>query len=382
MDRKALRLLPICLPLFAHAQSFTQTFGGMNAQDGLGAWPSTNGFTVAVRQLGAEASGTYTASLARTNSSGGVEENLPLGPTAFAFMQNVVNAEDGSVFVLGSQLREAPMGHDGAIMHLESDGTPIWSHVDVQDGMQQYYAGACLPDGGIVACGVSSNDTGHDALIVRYNADGEVVWRHTEPGSDEAEALGLAVQGQDLMITGRRANFSGHDDVLAMRMSLDGAVVWSTTFGFSNDETGRAVVSDGNGAFTLAGWTDSFGAFDQSSQRRTEHIYLLSIDLNGDTLWTRTIGDTLYDQRAYDLERTIDGDLLICGERATSGLSDALLLRTSSNGDTEWLRVLDLGKEERLTHALPLGDGVLTTGWSFGPYGRQVLFIKRNELGN
>lgn len=147
-------------------------------------------------------------------------------------------------------------------------------------------------------------------------------------------------------------------------------------------DVGRAAVVAAPGTVVVAGWTNSVGAFDVTSQRRPYHAYLAAFDTDGDTLWTRAIGDTTYDQRAYAMIPAVNGDFYLVGERGTSALSDAVLMRISSQGVVVWQRVLDLGKEERFTHLAALPDAVLATGWSFGEFGRQVLFVKRSADGN
>ena len=69
------------------------------------------------------------------------------------------------------------------------------------------------------------------------------------------------------------------------------------------------------------------------------------------------------------------------GERIDQGRSDALLIRRTSSGAPVWERSIDTGKEERLVNVLPMADGMLGTGWSFGEFGRQLLVIRRNADG-
>jgi outer membrane protein assembly factor BamB len=166
-----------------------------------------------------------------------------------------------------------------------------------------------------------------------------------------------------------------------MRLTMDGTVIWSNTTGGAGHEIARAVVSLGSGTFVAAGYTNSYGSFDPETQQIRDHIYLIAFNLNGDTLWTRAIGDTQHHRQAHALAVAPDGDLVFAGEQSTSASSDVFLHRSTSNGNTIWQRTLDTGKEERILHILPLPDAFVCTGWSFGPYGRQVLFIRRNGEG-
>lgn len=363
------------------AQSFTQTFGPLYAQDGVGAQQTASGFIVSSREF-MPATSRYSAAQYATSSSGAIQSTTPLDLPVSAFLHDVVNAADGSAMLVGSVLTNDEVDHDGLIVKVLANGTVVWLNRPLLPGSQQYYGGAMLPDGGIVVCGTERVDHGHEVHVVRFNASGSLLWSHTEASDTDAEAHGITVSGNDILITGRQTSFSGGADVLLMRMSLDGAVHWTLASGGDGNEEGRAVIDIGAGAFISAGWTNSYGAFDTTSQRIPDHAYLIAFDLDGDTLWTETLGDTLFDRRCFAMERAANGDLLLSGERnSTIGTSDALLMRTNASGELQWERTIDTGKEERITHLLPLADGLVGTGWSFGPFGRQVLFIRRNDQG-
>lgn len=169
--------------------------------------------------------------------------------------------------------------------------------------------------------------------------------------------------------------------MLFARLDLDGNLIWSTTLGGSALEEARALVAMGNGQFVAAGWTTSYGAFNPTLNAIPAHVHLVAVDLQGDTLWTKTFGNADLEHRAYALTLAANGDLLLAGEVGTLGRSDALIQRLTPSGNMIWERTLDTGKEERIVHLLPFNDGFIGTGRSFGEFGRQVLFIRRNNDG-
>lgn len=366
--------------LHVHAQSFTQTFGPLYAQDGVGAQVIPSGYIIVAREF-IPAFAMYGARQHTANASGVLQNSASVDLPGSTFLQDVVNAADGSAILVGSVLTEDGVDHDGIIVKVQTNGNVVWATIPDEPGAQQYFGGAMLSDGGVVICGVSDPGDGHDVLVVRFDPLGAVVWSHTEPSATDGEAYAIVVSGNDIIVTGRQMTSGGHADVLLMRMDLDGGVIWSTTSGGDADEEGRALVRIGSDTFVSAGWTDSYGAFDTTSQRIPDHAYLIAFDLDGDTLWTETVGDTLLDRRCFAMERAPNGDLLLSGERGSTGLSDAMLIRTNSSGVPIWERSIDTGKEERITHLIPLADGFVGTGWSFGPFGKQVLFIRRNGDG-
>ncbi|MFN3875906.1 MAG: hypothetical protein ACK4L7_08350, partial [Flavobacteriales bacterium] len=160
-------------------------------------------------------------------------------------------------------------------------------------------------------------------------------------------------------------------------------VAWTSSWGGVRNEIGRAVLPLGPGAFVLAGTTDSDVPLDITENRRKDHIYLVAFDLNGDSLWTRAIGDTLFDRRAFGMAAAPNGDLIVVGERGQAhGASDALAYRIAPTGTVVWQRAWDTGKEERLLAVRALADGFIACGWSFGEASRQTLLIRRNANGD
>ncbi|MBL7952342.1 MAG: hypothetical protein JNM62_11560 [Flavobacteriales bacterium] len=352
----------------------------MYAQDGIGIQNSSHGPVVVAREFDPVQLG-YGTTLHTMLDNGSIGSSSNLGTPYTMFAQDVVNAPDGSAMIIGSVLSPEASGHDGLVVNLDPNGAVLWTSVIELPGSQQFTAGTMLPDGGVALCGFENTGDGHDVLVVRLNASGDLLWSHTETGPTEAEAHGITAEGGDLVITGRELTFSGNDDVLLMRMDLQGTMIWSHTFGGDGNDVGRSVASIGGSIFITAGWTDSFGTFDETTQHIPLHYYLIAFDLQGDTLWTTALGDTLHDRRGFDLVLGVDNDLLLAGERGTSALSDATLMRVTTGGVLVWERAIDTGKEERLSHILPLPDGSLCTGWSFGPFGRQVLFVRRDHNG-
>lgn len=363
------------------AQSFTQTFGARAAQDGIGAWSSPSGLNIMVRQFEV-GSHRYASSRYSTSATGSMLNTTPLPGSTDQFLQNTVAAPDGGAFAVGSRLRGEPSHHDPLVIKLSAVGDVIWTTEPELPGPQQLFGGCSMPDGGAVFCGTNAEGGMHQAYVVRLSSSGAPLWSYTLATPTPTEAFAAALDGDALVLTGRQATFSGTDDMLLFRMTTGGDLLWSSSFGGSAMDVGRAAVVPSPGTVVVAGWTNSVGAFDVSSQRRPYRAYLAAFDSEGDTLWTRAIGDTTYDQRAYALIPAINGDFYLAGERATSALSDAVLMRITAQGAVVWQRVLDLGKEERFTQATPLADGVVATGWSFGEFGRQVLFVKRSPDGN
>lgn len=367
-------------PFHTVAQSFTQTYGDLGTQDGLGTWIVGSGYRIAVRTVD-PATARIGTQLYTMSASGALLSTVEVVLDDRFFPQRLLPSVEGHAFLIGSSIANSNTDHNGAVVRLAPSGEVEWVAVPELQGAQQYWGGVVLADGGVLVCGVHGEDNDHDPLVTLFNSEGNVVWSQVHEGPTDAEAYAVATDGIHILVTGRERTFSGNDDVFLMRMDLDGSVVWNNTLGGAGNELARAIVSSGGGGFVVAGHTNSYGVPDPETQQIRDHAYLAAIDLNGDTLWTRSIGDGTYHRQAYELVEAPGGDLVFAGELSTSASSDALLHRMTPNGTTIWERIVDTGKEERLIHALPLADAFVCTGWSFGPFGRQLLFIRRNAEG-
>lgn len=376
----------LCIVVHAaslNAQGFMLEFGPALAQDGVGVAAIPSGFAVGLRMYSTNPQRHLTG-LWHVGANGAPQGLDTINAlSGSSFLQALSPGIGDALFMAGSIIAPGDHEHDGFVLKRQGDGAIAWIARPALPGDEHYLAVHALADGGAVACGVRASGSGHDALISRFSGDGQILWTVTDGFELDEEAHGLAVQGGDIIVVGRQMNFGGTSDAWLARLDLDGAVIWTTSWGGVAQETGRAIASMGPGAFVLAGSTNSYGTYDQTEQRVKENIYLVAFDLNGDSLWTRAIGDTLYDQRALCLSTASNGDLLIGGERGTiNGISDSFAARVSGSGNLIWQRTWDLGKEERLLgmHALP--DGFITTGWAFGELSRQVTLIRRDPNGN
>lgn len=364
-------------------QGFSIEHGAPLAQDGVGVVPVADGFLVGVRDF-ALSPATHGIAIWKAGPDGSDQSTTTVETLAGQlFVQGFIASADGGQFLFGSVIPEGEHEHDGFVIKRGADGSIIWSIASALPSDDHFLGAAALADGGLAVCGTTNANGNHDALMARFSPDGALLWSVSEGFESDEEAYAMAVQGNDLLVTGRQLNFGGTGDAWFARVTTDGNVLWTTSWGGIGDDIGRAIIANGPGSFVMAGTTDSYGSYDQSEHRIKRNIYLIAMDLNGDSLWTQAIGDTLFDHQAFSLAAAPNGDLLIAGERATiAGESDSYALRTDANGALIWERAWDLGKEERLLVIADLPDGFVAAGWAFGDLARQVALVRRDANGN
>ena len=156
-------------------------------------------------------------------------------------------------------------------------------------------------------------------------------------------------------------------------------IEWEDIFGGVNNDKGYSVQETSDGGYILAGYTYSFGTGESD-------VYLIKLDSNGDTIWTKTYGGDSYDV-GYSVQETSDGGYIIVGYTYSfgAGESDVYLIKTDSNGNVLWTKTFggasyDMGYSVQETS----DGGYIITGYtdSFGAGGSDVYLIKTDSNGN
>lgn len=121
-------------------------------------------------------------------------------------------------------------------------------------------------------------------------------------------------------------------DVYLLKLDANFEKEWSFAYGGTNIDGANSVIQLNNGRFLIAGYSNSFnnGGYD---------IYLICTDENGQFIWEKTIGGDDWDF-AHDLILTYDNKILLCGETYSygNGNADAYLIKIDENADTLFTR--------------------------------------------
>jgi regulation of enolase protein 1 (concanavalin A-like superfamily) len=112
-------------------------------------------------------------------------------------------------------------------------------------------------------------------------------------------------------------------------------VIWTKTYGGWAVDQGFGICSTTDGGFVLTGQSNSYGTQSQALVVKT--------DSNGDTLWTNNYGGYGWDQ-GNSIQQTSDGGYVVAGWTTSYGDPfAAYLIRTDSAGDTLWTRTYITG---------------------------------------
>ena len=239
-------------------------------------------------------------------------------------------------------------------------------------------------DGGYVVAGMTDpfGTLQFDVYLIKTDSLGTVIWYTTYGGSlaDGGYCVQQTLDGGYIIVGFTQSFGVGYDDVYLVKTDSLGNLMWDATYGDSLlYEYGYSVQQTSDGGYVVAGHFS--GLIDMDTE-----VYLVKTNSLGDTLWTKTYGDSAY-QQGNSVVETQDGGYIIAGENGFtfgSDSSDVYLVKTDSLGDTLWTRsfggnLLDRGYSVQQT----LDGGYIIAGEteSFGAGSTDVYLIKTDSAG-
>jgi hypothetical protein len=239
----------------------------------------------------------------------------------------------------------------------------------------------CTQDNKLILVGSLTDQNGNkDVLLAKTDSDGNLIWQKTfgGPMTDFATDV-IELEDGSLMLFGTTQSFgAGPISMYVIKTDANGNELWSRTFGGDGADGGSELLQVNSNEVMLLGFTNSFGAGDRD-------VYLQSVSLAGDSLWSTTVGGAAYEE-SQAIARTSDGGYIMSNHSASEEPNHSLLAtKLDMNGATVW---------EHHFGTIPYhegGEGVLADSQgnyvlvgrtnSFGN-DEQVYFIKTNADGN
>lgn len=133
------------------------------------------------------------------------------------------------------------------------------------------------------------------------------------------------------IVTGYTGSFTnGNSDVLISKVHNTGWEMWTKHIGGINNDIGKAIIQTFDSALVIAGYTNSFGNGGYDG-------YLIKINRNGDTIWTKTFGGNDWDV-FNSLQITSDSGFVMVGYTYSNskGGKDIWIVKTDSLGNLQW----------------------------------------------
>jgi hypothetical protein len=292
-------------------------------------------------------------------------------------------------------------------------GDTIWSRVFV--GLKGSLANCVreVNSDGYIVAGETFTKYGEvirDFLAIRVTASGDTIWTRTYGDSvkfgskhDNTDTVlhtdnfasdvirtsdgGFVFLGSKLVVLpecpclscppcSSNYNLSRGAWALLIKTDASGHVQWSKQYGKGFSFGSSILQTDDNG-FIILGET-------ANSESSSYKIWLVRTNSVGDTLWSRTFGDSLASY-GRQIVKTLDGGYAIIGERnGPTGGSQFWLLKTNAGGDTTWTRYYGNGSKVNGSQSLHItsDSGYILTGQNGDSNSNKLWVIRTNSYGD
>jgi len=144
----------------------------------------------------------------------------------------------------------------------------------------------------------------------------------------EAKAM-IQTRDGGFAITGFIQSYKGgSSDVYVVKLDGNGKTEWTRSVGGPKDEEGSSIVQTKDGGYAIAGYTNSYGAGG-------EDVYVVKLDKTGNVKWTKTLGGKS-DDRGFSIIEAKDGGLVIAGSSDSYKVEYEYIIKLDSQGNVKW----------------------------------------------
>jgi hypothetical protein len=143
----------------------------------------------------------------------------------------------------------------------------------------------------------------------------------------ETKENGFLILGESYSFT------NGSQDIYIQKSDKKGLPMWIKNYGGKHKDYAGDVLRLKENGYIIVGTTDNYGITE------TPNVYILRINENGDTIWTKSYG-TDFGDYGYSIVESNNNDYLITGMtfEYSTGKRHILLLKIDSNGNQKWIK--------------------------------------------
>ncbi|MGI8892902.1 MAG: T9SS type A sorting domain-containing protein [Bacteroidia bacterium] len=363
------------------AQTFQKTYGGTNGDSGSSVQQTSDGGYVITGSATNFGAGNTDVYLIKTDAGGNTLWTKTFGGTDVDVGNSVQQTADGGYVIAGTTWSFGAGINDVYLIKTNSVGDTLWTktfggtNIDFGSCVQQTADGGYIIAGHTQSFGAGLNDV----YLIKTDSVGDTLWTKTFGGtSDDLGSFVKQTADGGYIIAGQTLSFvAGNRDVYIIKTNAFGDTLWTKSFGIDSTESGHSIQQTSDGGYIIVGRTLNYGVGNTD-------VYLIKTDTGGNTLWTKTFGDTLEDEYGQSVQQTSDGGYIIAG-RTTANNWDVLLIKTDAGGNSLWTKTFGGNGQDNGFSVQETADGgyiIAANTTSFGAGYIDVYLIKTDSLGN
>jgi hypothetical protein len=290
--------------------------------------------------------------------------------------------ENGGYLFIGTLDNPETNSEDIWLVELDVTGEMIWQEIYGGDGADRGMRVIADSTAGYLLAGYtrSYGTGGFDAWLIKIDSSGRIEWQKTYGESLDDYALDvIPTKDGGYVVAGSTTDMlEEKDDLWVFNVDSEGNIGWETILGDFDHDKARSIKPTADGGYIVAGYTV------QSLDSHYD-LWLIKLDNEGDSLWSRTYGGDERDVAQW-IQVTSDDNFLVMGyNESLHGNRDIWIIKTDSEGNI--INSTTFGGEYgEYGHILnKTNDGnYIITGYteSFGALGWDLLMLKIDGNGD
>ncbi len=340
--RRALLAWVALVPLAAGTPTaqtmWTKTYGGSADDAAASCWQTDDGGFVAVGFTASYGAGNEDTWLVKTDTWGDTVWTRTYGGAGEDYAYAVRQTVDGGWIVVGWTDSFGGGGYDVWLLRTDAFGDTVWTRTyDAGADEKATYVQQTADKGYVIAAQTNAAGAGgQDLWLIKTDSLGDTLWTRVLGGRGHDWPC-YVVQTFDggYILTGRiELPIPRYIDVWLVKTDASGDTVWTRSYGGEGVDWGVSVEQTSDSGYVVGAWSSSFAG----PPNFCADGWVLKTNAEGDTVWTRVYGGDGTDQ-ACRAQQTEDGGYAIVGLSDSYGADiDAWLVKTDESGDTVWTR--------------------------------------------
>ena len=294
--------------------------------------------------------------LIKTDAQGTILWEKEYGGEEDAFFSSIIQTREGEYVLLGEIAASYQRNEtDLYLLKIDGEGNELWSRTFGGRGMDLGKMVRQTTDGGYILVGDQADEhpTGSvyesNLYLIKTDAEGNLVWSRTY--GDEILYLGWGVaQTPDggYVLTGWEANTYDDRDVILIKADESGEVEWSRTWDLGERDGGFDLILSSDGYIVIA--------CIQSMGTGAPSAVLLKVDLDGNEIWNKLIGEGGIGNTFWHLVEDADGGYVMAGDThlgkepgTGKDIHGGLMIKTDADGEILWQHVFSREAYEQVS---------------------------------
>lgn len=301
--------------------------------------------------------------------------------------RSIIETSDGGFIIAGYTYSFSADLSDIYLIKTDSSGIPAWSNLYGGPGFD--YANDIIEtnDHGFLVTGYTTSwgAGNEDVFVLKTDSSGNEIWMNYFGGLQSERATSvIQTSDEDYVLCGFTESYSqGEDDVYIIKLDANGDSLWTRTFGNQNSNFANDLIETQNGELVIVGTTGSFPL--QGGGNRD--IYVIKTDPDGNQLWTKTIGESNYKNWGNSICMNSENGFYISGNADITyyNLYDVYVTKTDSMGNYNWGKRIGEGTLYDYGNSVLLypDSGLLICGTTKSVQsGNDVYLIRTNQNGD